>query len=128
MKKIVLAGLFAVSLMAFSQDQASAWVNSRFGVGLNWAWQSGGNNLGWGAWRNGQPPGPESFGSNFMPMQGFPGFGGAPMPTAAPVQNAYDYPAAQPQYPVPYPSPYQFATYPRPIYYYPAPSYYYYGR
>ena len=40
MKKIVpLAGLIAVSLMAFSQQQASAWVNQRFGIGLNWEGQ-----------------------------------------------------------------------------------------
>ena len=62
MKKLVLAGLFAIALIALSQQQASAWVNQRFSVGLSWSRQSGGNNFGWGAYRNGQPPGPESFG------------------------------------------------------------------
>lgn len=128
MKKIVLAGLIAIAAVASSQQQASAWVNSRFSVGLNWGWQSGGNNALWGAWRNGQPPGPEAFGGGFSPMHGIPSYGMTPMPQAPAQGTAYDYPMTQPQYTVPYATPYQFANYPRPIYYYPAPSYYYYGR
>ena len=75
MKKIVFAGLLAISAMAIPQQQASAWVNSKFSVGLNWDMQSGGNNLLWGAWRNGQPPGPEAFGGGGGYGGGFGGGG-----------------------------------------------------
>jgi hypothetical protein len=126
MKKFLAAGLLAICLIAASQQQASAWVNSRFGVGLNWNWSSGGNSLAWGAWQSGQPPGAESFGY-------FPSNGGQAyyMPQA---QGSYDMPAyQQPTYQQPtyanpgvtY-SPFQYATSPRIVYYYPAP--YYYGR
>jgi len=70
MKKILGLGLLAVCL-AMSERPASAWVNSKFGIGLNWNWQSGGNNFLWGLFRNGQPPGPGCDG----PCG--PGFGGA---------------------------------------------------
>jgi hypothetical protein len=59
MKKILVLGALALSIGLLSQQQASAWVNCKFGVGLNWNWQSGGNNFLWGAFRNGQPPGPD---------------------------------------------------------------------
>ena len=49
MKKILAIGILAIIAIAFSQQQASAWVNSRFGVGLNWDWQTGGNNFLWRA-------------------------------------------------------------------------------
>src|SRR5688572_5482034 len=62
MKKILMTGLLAISALALSQQEASAWINSRFGIGLNWDWLSGGNSFLWGAWRNGQPPGPEAYG------------------------------------------------------------------
>ncbi|MBM3996458.1 MAG: hypothetical protein FJ303_20240 [Planctomycetes bacterium] len=131
MKKIALAGLFAIGLIAFSQQQASAWTNTRFSVGLNWHHQAGGNNFGWGAWRNGQPPGPEAFGGfhHGAPMhhatapQSY-----APMPNY-PAQAYYYYaPMPQPTYAGQYASPYQHASYPRPVYYYPDATYFYYGR
>jgi hypothetical protein len=59
MKKILAMGLLALSLAVVSEQQASAWVNCKFGVGLNWNWQSGGNNFLWGLFRNGQPPSPD---------------------------------------------------------------------
>jgi len=59
MKKILTAGLLALSAALITDQQASAWVNAKFGVGLNWNWQSGGNNFLWGAFRNGQPPCPD---------------------------------------------------------------------
>ena len=117
MKKILAIGILAISAIAFSQQQASAWVNTRFGVGLNWEYQSGGNNFLWGAYRNGQPPGPETFSGS----QPFPHYGSAPQ--AAPAY-AYDAPSFQPAYAQPMPmqqqygQPFQFATYPRPVYYY----------
>ena len=79
MKKIIASGLLAVCLIAVSKQEASAWVNSKFGIGLNWDFQSGGNSFLWGLWRNGQPPGPEAFGA----QRGF----GAPM--MAPGINPY---------------------------------------
>ncbi|MBI2806860.1 MAG: hypothetical protein HYX68_17920 [Planctomycetes bacterium] len=126
MKKFFASGMLAICLIALSQQQASAWINTRFGVGLNWQWQSGGNNLLWGAYRGAQPPGPEAFGGQHGHFHGysmseFPveqSQGVYPMPTPAP---AYQYPSASP-------APFQFATYPRPVYYYPAPTYYYYSR
>lgn len=125
MKKIIFAGLLAISAIAFSQQQASAWVNTRFSVGLNWEMQSGGNNLLWGAWRNGQPPGPEAFGGGgggFGYGQGF----GAPMPY--PYGHGFG-PAPQGPAPMPvgtgeppiagsFSNPFQYATYSRPVYYY----------
>ena len=147
MKKIVFAALTALSVMAISQQQASAWVNSKFGVGLNWDVQSGGNQLLWGAWRNGQPPGPEAFGAGGVPFpqrypapmpsmgavpQGYAPQGYAPMPQGFGAQSfgpqgSFDATMVEPPYAGGYASPYQFANYPRPVYYYyPAP--YYYGR
>lgn len=139
MKKIALAGLVAIALIALSQQQASAWVNQRFSVGLNWHRQSGGNNFLWGAFRNGQPPGPEAFG-------GAQSFGAGQMPFAAPMpqghgshssvpqgyapQTVYYPPMPQANYAGQYASPFQFANYPRQTYYYyyyPAPAYYYYS-
>lgn len=146
MKKIVLAGLVAVSMLAITQQQASAWVNSRFGIGLNWNFQSGGNQILWGAWRNGQVPGPEAYDSHghghhsngggmqqfyAPPPQGY--YGGAPMPQPYAPQGSFsptmEPPIARQQYqPL-----YQFANYPRQsfypsyYYYYPTP-YYYYGQ
>lgn len=113
MKKVLAIGFLAMTAIACSQQQASAWVNCRFGVGLNWDWQSGGNNFGWGAYRNGQPPGPEALS----------GFGG-PHYGAPPGPFAFDAPTMEPAYaqqmPMqqPYGQPFQFATYPRPVYYY----------
>src|SRR5262245_45826645 len=66
MKKLLIMGALAISALALSQQQASAWVNARFGVGLNWHWQSGGNSFGWGLFTGGQPPGPD-FGPGFGP-------------------------------------------------------------
>jgi hypothetical protein len=77
MKKLLAMGALAVALLAVSQQQASAWKNVKFGCGLNWEWSSGGNCFGWGLWRSGQPPGPESFG---YPGHGPYGNGFAPMP------------------------------------------------
>lgn len=59
MKKMLAFSALALSVALVSEHKASAWVNCKFGVGLNWSLQSGGNNLLWGLFRNGQPPGPE---------------------------------------------------------------------
>jgi hypothetical protein len=148
MKKIILAGLVAVSALALTQQQASAWTNSKFSVGLNWERQAGGNNFLWGAYRNGQPPGPEAFnGPGYAPQAPMPYYGPqhhgyAPM-TPAPAPNFAPPPVrtttAEPPH-AGFATPYQFATYSRPsqkaeatnsvpsttYYYYPYASYYYY--
>jgi hypothetical protein len=153
MKKFVVAGLLAIGLMATTRQEASAWINARFGIGLNWDLQSGGNQFGWGLWRNGQPPGPEAFGGGGHHGGGYGPQFGAPMPQHhgyAPMPQQYQpypqayvpqqyapapraYSTAEPPItaqPVYYNSPYQFASYPRPVYYYyyTTPYYYYYGQ
>jgi hypothetical protein len=72
MKKILVLGALALSIGLLSEQPASAWVNCKFGVGLNWNWQSGGNNFLWGAFRNGQPPGPDCA---YPRGGGYPGHG-----------------------------------------------------
>src|ERR1700692_2932040 len=64
MRKILLLGSCALLLALSLQQQASAWLNFKFGAGINWNWQSGGNNTLWGLFRNGQPPG---YGNNCDP-------------------------------------------------------------
>jgi len=77
MKKILVLGALALSTGLLSEQPASAWVNAKFGVGLNWSWQSGGNNFPWGLFRNGQPPGPDctyaNGGGYQRPPSTFPG-------------------------------------------------------
>jgi len=130
MKKVLATGLLAICAIALSQQQASAWVNARFGIGFNWGWQSGGNNVLWGAWKNGQPPGPEMFhGGPFTPYgpayppqnYGHHHHSYAPLP-----YGSYEMPMQQPSYAMPmqYAPLYQYATYPRYNYY----DSYYYGR
>jgi hypothetical protein len=59
MKKILAMGIAALSLALICEQQASAWCNWKFGAGINFNYQSGGNNVLWGAFRNGQPPAPD---------------------------------------------------------------------
>src|SRR5579864_3019109 len=134
MKKFVAMGVLALILAACSQQEASAWINSKFSVGLNWAYQSGGNNLLWGVFRNGQPPapccdGPGCFGPGFYGAPGYhaQGFSGYPYPQGAaitpmgPMSNPA--PAAGPTVPQSQPSSslyYNgFQTVNYPMYYYP---------
>jgi hypothetical protein len=128
MKKFV--GIFALALALASQQQASAWVNARFGVGLNIQYQSGNNCWLWGALRNGQVPGAESFdgfGHHGFGHHGHHGFGhhgqghgfGFDMgtvdygyPVTAPAQ------ASSPRYTAPYYNA-SYGYYTMPVYYYP---------
>src|SRR5262249_10956822 len=127
MKKVLCVGLLAVCALAFSERPAHAWVNSKFSVGLNWHLQSGNNNVLWGAWKNGQVPGPEAYQGPFyhggVPMSApgmsqptgvFPWYGYAP-PNEAPQHGNHAYYG--------YPSPYQTVSYQQGAYYY--PSYFY---
>ena len=124
MKKVLAVGMLAVCLIAASRQEVSAWSNHRFSIGLNWERQSGGTNFGWGAFHNGQPPGPEFFhgGPSFWNYHEF-----VPPVSTHHAQGSYAMPTSEPAYAQPsmmYTAPYQFATYPHPVYYYP----YYYGR
>ncbi len=80
MKKFLFLGLAALGLGLVIDRPADAWVNSKFSIGLNWHRQSGGNNLLWGVFRNGQVPGPEGggFHGGYLPhgdhAPTFPGF------------------------------------------------------
>ena len=140
MKKILSIGLLTVCAMAISERQASAWVNAKFSVGLNWHLQSANNNVLWGFYKNGQVPGPEAFGgggpggpmpfNTNPPANSFPFFGngqgypqGMPQgyPETAPPQAAAQQQAFYGQ------NPYQSVSY-QPNSYYPNyyyPSYYY---
>lgn len=57
MKKLLVVGALALAVAVLSERQASAWCHCKFGVGLNFDYQAGGNNWLWGAFKNGQPPG-----------------------------------------------------------------------
>ena len=137
MKKFLMIGVLALGILPLARQEASAWINHKFGVGLNWAWQSGGNSFGWGLFRGGQPPGPDH-------GPAYPGWGGhgyapvfSPAPPVGP--HAFDF-TPEPPYAAPAPTPvnqawqynrpvYQSVGYPSysaPVYYYPAT--YYYGR
>ena len=118
MKKLVASGLLAVALLATSQQQASAWINARFGIGMNWEFSSGNNCLLGGLWSNGQAPGPMNFqphwangGDCYVGGFGHPGHAAAPY--AAPYQYAAQPYAAPYQYAAqPYANPYQLTSYP----------------
>jgi hypothetical protein len=72
MKKFFLLGAVALMTVALSQQQASAWVNSRGFIGIGWSYTSGNNSCLWGLWRNGQiPPYPTDVNPSFC-------FGSAP--------------------------------------------------
>jgi hypothetical protein len=57
MKKLIALGACALLLTLSLEQPASAWLNLKFGAGVNWSWQAGGNNLLCGLYRCGQPPG-----------------------------------------------------------------------
>jgi hypothetical protein len=126
MRKFVAMAAPALLLAACSQQEAWAWINAKFGVGLNWSYQSGGNNLAWGVFRNGQPPCPDGPGyygpgygaPDYFHAQGYQGHPYAqgtetapvPTPAAGPASpgtrptSSLDYPGYQP---VSYPMYYQ---------------------
>jgi hypothetical protein len=135
MRTFLIAGLLSLLGLGLSAQQACAWTNFKFGIGFNFARQSGANNLLWGVFRNGQAPEREDGGDFFFyHPHAFPTYHaamGGPAPTfhagaasapvpGQPAQNsAYYY--GQPNY--------QTVTFPgyptMPSYYYPATFYYY---
>lgn len=147
MKKLLSLGLLTVCAVIMSENQAHAWLNSKFSIGLNWHLQSGNNNVLWGLWKNGQVPGPEAFGGAphghipfgaNAPAGNFPFLGANPqqMPQAYPTQTAPPPVQASQQQTYYYGNPYaynpyqtvgyQHGGYNYPTYYYPS-SYQSYG-
>lgn len=131
MKKLLTLSVLTLGVLAATERPAQAWVNMKFGVGLNWQLQSGGNNFLWGMFRNGQVPGPEAYqpgGPYTQPgyqqgPNGFPYFGAAPgqdngsrqamnSPTFGAIQNWSNQ------------NPFQNVSYTTPGYWYPQPNYY----
>lgn len=98
MNKLFFACLAAVLGLAVCEQPACAWINSQFGIGMNWNYASGGNSFLCGAFRNGQPGGPERIKScTAVPAypvaqpcapSAAPYFGAAPMPVSAPAVDA----------------------------------------
>jgi hypothetical protein len=121
MKKFLAVGILALGLIAMSQNQASAWVKWNVGVGLNLGWSSGGNNLLWGAWQNGQVPGQEFYVPQYGHHHHHHGAVEAPYYTPYALDRSY----VQPTYVAPSTTPYQTTTNPRPVYYYYSTPYYY---
>src|SRR5262249_50754300 len=79
--KIAKLSFLALALGALAVSDAKAWINSQFGIGLNWCYQSGGNNFFGPLWQNGQPPAPDcGIGVPGMPAPGIP----APCPHTRP--------------------------------------------
>lgn len=127
MRKILAMGAFALTLTLAQTQEVSAWINHRFSIGLNWEWQSGNNNLLWGAFRNGNPGEP-------LPPGGFGHCFGHGCNTGFGFDNPFHYGASlePPAYTPPPPSPTQayyppaypyhnvgYGYYTMPVYYYP---------
>jgi len=88
MKKLLGISLLAGLAVLATERPVQAWCNSKFSIGLNWHFQSGGNNFLWGLYRNGQVPGP--WGDGLIPG---PCAGPAPAyPYAAPAPVAEAFP------------------------------------
>ena len=113
MNKILATGLLALCALAFTQQQASAWVNSRFGIGFNWNIKWGANHLGCRLWHNGQPPAPGYY--NYYGNGNYPYGGHATAPQGyMPPSYAYEAPMYMPSYAQPmYTAPYQYSYYGR---------------
>jgi hypothetical protein len=73
MKKLFALSVLSAGLLLASTQQASAWSNIKFGVGMNLHWQTGDNNFLWGVFRNGQIPPPAGVPGGFP--GGYPGGG-----------------------------------------------------
>jgi hypothetical protein len=78
MNRFLSLGMLALTALLATEQQAPAWVNFKFGAGINWHWQSGNNSILWGVVRDGQPPGPEFFNPYGCPPGGYSGAFGLP--------------------------------------------------
>jgi hypothetical protein len=131
MKKFLLSSVLALPFLAFANQDASAWHQFKFGVGMNLEGSGGGNSLFWGAWKSQQPPAPGGYGAPFAGPVGHgfgAGFGG---PVDAFGGMGYDVgkeslPPTTAEPPAPLPSGVKKAGYwdgYEPMGYYPAPVY-----
>ena len=107
MKKLLVASVLALALVAGSQQTASAWSHFKIGIGMNVDWSCGNNNLLWGAYRSGQVP--EGHGG---PLDGY--YAPAPIPYGQPGFYA---PSPTPVQRQTGPAASQLASYPAPYYY-----------
>jgi hypothetical protein len=96
MRRFVIVGALALTVAAIFHQQALAWKNVHFSIGLNYSCQSGGNNLLWGVFRNGQPGAPD-WECHHSSGYNFPTFGGYSM--IPDMSHAYAGPAAAPAVP-----------------------------
>lgn len=149
MKRFLVLSVLTLGAAFATHQPASAWVNFKFGAGVNWHWQSGNNNFLWGLWRDGQIPGPEFFGGypgygcaqgGYLPQQ-FQYFGaapGVPAPATATTQPAPTAQSAVQAIPNWYPAnayqpaaynPYQYSGRPQQFapYFYSPPNFYNFG-
>jgi hypothetical protein len=77
MKKVTILSALAVAALALTCQDAFAWKQFKFGVGMNLEGSAGGNNLLWGLYKSQQPPSPGYGGfPGGYPGQAGPGFGG----------------------------------------------------
>ncbi len=86
MKKLLGLGVVALGLALVSIQEASAWSNVKFGVGLNFQWQAANNAVGKHLWRNGPTPGHGyGYGHGYGHGYGYAPYGqfSAPAPTPA---------------------------------------------
>jgi hypothetical protein len=100
MKRLLAASALALTVLAGSQQPASAWCNVKFGIGLNFECQTGNNCLLWGVYRNGQVP--DGYGFMPPPPALVPGPSDFHAPAPTPVHSSI-----MPQY---YPAPYTAPT------------------
>jgi hypothetical protein len=125
MKKMLVLGVLALSVLAVSGREASAWTKFKFGIGANISYIGAGNSILWGAFCGQQMPPNGGQGAN--PYAPFPvgygdygaaGYAGGQQNTNPPSAPTQVQPAAY------YPQAGYY--YPQLNYgYYPAPSYWY---
>ena len=70
MKKFLLTAVLALSFLAASGQQASAWKHFKFSAGMSMEFTGGGNCLLWGLYKS--SPVPEGFGGYGYPDMGGP--------------------------------------------------------
>ena len=121
MKKLLASSVLALTLLAGSQQSASAWCCFRFGIGFNADFSCGGNCCGgncclWGLWCNGPAHG-DYFGNH--PVAGWyapslaAGYPSAGYPAAPMAGYPAPYYQAQGYYPYAgYPANYHLMSYP----------------
>jgi hypothetical protein len=135
MKKLLVLTVLALSVLALSGQQASAWSKFKFGVGANISWTCSGNSLLWGAYQTsplpggGDPygyPGPIGYGDpGYSGGPGYYGDNAAMNNQTGPAPAVQDPAAGQKIKPVDYQNYWYGQNGYQPVGYYQAPSYWY---